>query len=221
MNPGQREIKKILKNKILPVTFPKVLTLTDKMGKKPYMKSGSIEYKQEEFMQLYNPVHLRLSRYCQAQTKSYEEARDLMSETVLVAYEQFDKLRDQETFLYFLFGIARNLLLQKLRKEKLMFLFRQSRTPSSYEEEAKGPGHVDSLILQEALQQLPTPQREAIVLFEISGFSLQEISALQKTSLSNVKQRLLRARAKLKVLLNDRERTESNSIALHINLKQI
>lgn len=185
------------------------------------MKAGSTEDKQEEFMQLYNPVHLRLSRYCQTQTKSYEEARDLLSETVLVAYEQFDKLRNQETFLYFLFGIARNILLQKLRKEKLMSLFRQSRTRSSYEEEPKGPSNVDALILKSALQKLPSPQREAIVLFEISGFSIQEIATLQKTSLSNVKQRLLRARTKLKVLLKEREVKDLPSTAFHVALKQI
>jgi RNA polymerase sigma-70 factor (ECF subfamily) len=163
------------------------------------------EERQEKFMLLYEPVHERLNRYCQAQTKSYEEARDLVSETVLTAYEKFESLRNPDTFLYFLFGIARNLVLQKRRKEKLMFVFRQSRDASSFEEEAKGPAEVDNLILQKALQQLSSEQRDAIVLFELSGFSLNEIAELQRTSLSNVKQRLLRGRAKLKLILGDRE----------------
>lgn len=166
---------------------------------------GRIEDKQEKFMLLYKPVHERLSRYCQAQAHSYEEARDLMSETLLQAYERLDSLRNTESFLFFLFGIARNLLRQKRRKEKLLSLFRQSRKASDFAEEGSGPEDVDREVLYNALKQLPAEQSEAIILFELSGFSLNEISDLQQTSLSNVKQRLLRGRAKLKTLLSDQE----------------
>lgn len=162
------------------------------------------------FMALYEPVHLRLSRYCQTQASSTEDAKDLMSETVLTAYERFGTLRNHEAFLYFLFSIARNLMLQKYRKEKLFLLFKGSRNPAAYFTEQEGPANIDNLILQNALQKLPIQQREAIVLFEITGFSLQDISVLQDTSLSNVKQRVSRARARLKELLKDSESIDYN-----------
>jgi DNA-directed RNA polymerase specialized sigma24 family protein len=55
--------------------------------------------------------------------------------------------------------------------------------------------------LYEALAQLPHEQRESIILFEISGFSIQEITVIQNASESAVKQRLKRGREKLMEIL--------------------
>ncbi len=55
--------------------------------------------------------------------------------------------------------------------------------------------------LYEALQELPEKQRETVVLFEISGLSLNEIQEIQGDSLSAVKSRLVRAREKLSQIL--------------------
>ena len=48
------------------------------------------------------------------------------------------------------------------------------------------------------LDRLPSKQREAFILFEISGFSLKEIRELQGGTLSGVKMRLQRAREQLR-----------------------
>ena len=57
--------------------------------------------------------------------------------------------------------------------------------------------------LYEALNQLNLEQRESIILFEISGFSIKEIAVLHQTSESSVKQRLKRGREKLANILAD------------------
>ena len=57
-----------------------------------------------------------------------------------------------------------------------------------------------------ALATLAPPEREAIVLFELEGFSLDEIAALQRSSLSAVKSRLVRARGRLRRHYERRER---------------
>ncbi|MFN7326423.1 MAG: RNA polymerase sigma factor, partial [Chitinophagales bacterium] len=51
--------------------------------------------------------------------------------------------------------------------------------------------------LYKALSRLPEQQREAILLFEISGFSIKEIAVLQESSESAIKQRLSRGRQQL------------------------
>ncbi|MCX6139913.1 MAG: RNA polymerase sigma factor [Candidatus Kapabacteria bacterium] len=56
---------------------------------------------------------------------------------------------------------------------------------------------MDIVILREALQLLPEKQREAVVLFDILGLSLEEIKAIQGGTLSGVKSRLKRGRAEL------------------------
>ena len=59
----------------------------------------------------------------------------------------------------------------------------------------------DVYFLHQALAQLSDEQRESIILFEISGFSIKEISKIQETSESSVKQRLRRGRIRLKEIL--------------------
>jgi RNA polymerase sigma factor (sigma-70 family) len=55
--------------------------------------------------------------------------------------------------------------------------------------------------LHVALAQLVEEQREAIILFEIAGFSIKEIVEIQAVSQSAVKQRLKRGREKLVEIL--------------------
>jgi len=55
--------------------------------------------KQAALMELYEPVHDRFVRFCQKRLQDEEEAQDLINETLLRAYENFDKLRNQEASL--------------------------------------------------------------------------------------------------------------------------
>jgi RNA polymerase sigma-70 factor (ECF subfamily) len=59
----------------------------------------------------------------------------------------------------------------------------------------------DVALLYEALKRLPAAQRESVVLFEISGLSLQEIRQIQGGSLSGVKSRVTRGRRRLAEIL--------------------
>jgi hypothetical protein len=57
-----------------------------------------------------------------------------------------------------------------------------------------------------ALSRLKTKERVALLLFEIGGFSIEEIKTIQKEkSSSAVKSRLSRTREKLKQLINGLE----------------
>lgn len=57
-------------------------------------------------MRLYKPVGQRLSAYCRVVTKNKAMALDLVQETLLAAFENFDKLRSSESFVFYLLGIA-------------------------------------------------------------------------------------------------------------------
>jgi RNA polymerase sigma-70 factor (ECF subfamily) len=171
------------------------------------IQSREIE-RQEEFMALYRPRHDDFCRYCRGLTGVREDAMDLVGDAVLVALENFEKLRRKESFKAWLFGIARRLVLHAYRRDK--FRGRYS------EEDAHllpytGPApdiNPDVEVLYKALGRLPFKQREAITLFELSGFSLEEIKKIQGGSLSGVKSRLKRAREKLGEILRDKESTE-------------
>src|SRR4051812_48038661 len=75
--------------------------------------------KQAAFMLLYEPVHERLARFVYSMVWNREDARDIISDTVLKAYESFEKLQHPEAFLYFLFGIASRLSKRRGRRIKI------------------------------------------------------------------------------------------------------
>ena len=163
------------------------------------MPSADIE-KQEHFLRLYLPQKDRLWRYIRSMVWQNDDARDIESETVLQAFLNLEKLRSEETFLYFLFGIASRLLKQKERKKRLQSIFLLQKTSES---EFNDPGHkMDVDIVHLAIKKLPSKERETIILFEISGLSLKEIQDLQGASISAIKTRLSRARQKLGKMLN-------------------
>ncbi|WP_207433454.1 RNA polymerase sigma factor [Sabulibacter ruber] len=161
--------------------------------------------KQQAFLALYEPVHAPFARFCQARVFHSADAKDLISETVLQAYEHFDSLRHKEAFLHFLFGIATRILRNKSRRRKFWGIFSAPEAEEKHQDTQNAEVSADVRLLYEALAKLPEEQREAIILFEISGFALKEVQAIQGCSLSAVKSRVVRGKKRLARLLNDQE----------------
>ena len=157
--------------------------------------------KQDNFMLLYQPCHARFARFCRAISRNNEDAKDLMADTVLEAFEKFANLRLPESFLYFLFGMAVRINRKKLRRLKFRGIFNQEKAENIKDYSANPEISMELTLLLEAMQKLPLEHREALTLFEISGLSLKEIQEIQGVSLSAVKARISRARQKLSKLL--------------------
>jgi RNA polymerase sigma-70 factor (ECF subfamily) len=74
--------------------------------------------KQEQFMQLYEPIHERFERYCKTRTCGEFHFKDIMHDTLLVAYEKFENIKSKEAFLHFLFGTAVGILSNQRKKNR-------------------------------------------------------------------------------------------------------
>lgn len=167
--------------------------------------------KQDEFMQLYEPAHDRLSRFVQSIVWNREDVRDIIAETVLKAYESFEQIRNKEAFLYYLFGIASNLSKKRLKRMKFWGTFNPEYSEQIADQTAKTSGLTEVSELYEAMSKLPHDQREALSMYEISGLSMEEIQQIQGGTLSGVKSRIARARQKLARML-EKEETVEHSI---------
>ena len=77
-----------------------------------------ISTKQQEFLDLYEPIHERFEGFCRARVYGNMEFRDLINESLLVAFERFDTLKSKEAFLSFLFSIRVRILSNNHRKKK-------------------------------------------------------------------------------------------------------
>lgn len=179
--------------------------------------------KQEEFMAMLEPLHDRLNRFVRAMNYDREEAKDVVSETLMKAYESFDKLKNKETFLSYLFTIAYRTNIKYKRKKKFFGIFDNENT-KNMAVRFDPDKNLEVEQLYRALDRLPSSQKQAVILFEISGFSIEEIAGIQGGSLSGVKSRLKRGREKLaEVLLNDerfiflesRPNSENNLAAMY------
>ena len=148
-------------------------------------------------MELYQPVHGSFERFCKARSYGVCDFNDLMHDTLVIAFEQFDSLKNKEVFLSFLFGIA----------NKVHANFRRKNKPMSFSD-VKGVENTRDLTfsidknfehdeLYEALNSLSLDYRTSIILFEIAGFSLKETSEIQECSIDAVKKRLSRGRKML------------------------
>ena len=150
-------------------------------------------------MSLYKPVHARFERFCKARVYGEMDFKDLMQETIVVAFEKFGNLKNPDAFLHFLFGISIRLLSNSTKK------MREESLPLNYESlyfsgsEAENQLEVEDLY--KAMGMLPDHQKEALILFEIIGFSIKEIAELQGTSEDAVKKRLSRGRHELMKML--------------------
>jgi RNA polymerase sigma-70 factor (ECF subfamily) len=97
----------------------------------------------------------------------------------------------------FLFGVTRNLVHRRWRTDHGLVSFDESLP-------ARGPG-LDvasiSATIREAVQSLAPFQREAVLLFEYEGFTLEEIATIANVDVGTVKSRLHRARERLRQVL--------------------
>lgn len=169
--------------------------------------------KQKDFMKAYQPIHENFARFCQARAYRVMSYEDLINESVLRAYQSWDNIKEKEKLLYYLFGTARNIVLNTVRKKSELSLENEMET-SSHISVATNEGELSMEVefLYEQMNQLSDVKKEALILFEISGFSIKEIAELQKSSEGAVKVMLSRARKELKKLLEDEPKHSEQSL---------
>ena len=152
-------------------------------------------------MSLIQPLLKRLEKFALTISGNREEAKDIVGETAMIAWERFSTLKSDKAFLSFLFTIASRVY---KKRQKYFIRYRQDESidiDALYCHTLSAETAMDTKILYEAMNHLPGEQKEALILFEILGFSQKEISEIQKTSISNVKMRVHRAKEQLRAIL--------------------
>lgn len=166
--------------------------------------------KKKTFMLLYEPNHARFERFCKARVYGEMDFKDLMHDTVVIAFQKFDSLNDPKAFLSFLIGIAIRILANNKRKLDRSEMYVKDISFRDFEDEL----HVrkmDADHLYAAMSLLPAVQRETLILFEILGYSIKEIADFHQAGESAVKQRLSRGRSALKEILERSANLEKTS----------
>ncbi|MFI5264120.1 MAG: RNA polymerase sigma factor, partial [Candidatus Kapaibacterium sp.] len=146
---------------------------------------------------LLEPVYPKLSRYSLAITRNIEEAKDLTSDAVLIALEQFEKLSDRDHFAGLLFKVASRLHKRRRYRDRFRIHYDQEQAEAQ-RDLSPGPEQAAEIaIILSALEQLAPKVRETVVLFDVADLSLEDIRRIQGGTLSGVKSRLKRGREML------------------------
>lgn len=168
--------------------------------------------KKKFFMTYYDPVHARFERFCKARVYGEMDFKDLMHDTLVVAYEKFNKVQHADAFLYYLFGIAIRLLSNARKKKRALLTKDGNLVANELIVYNLSEQQFEHEVLYAALAQLPEIQKESLVLYELSGFSVKEIAQIHGCTEDAVKQRLSRGRLALIQLLSLTE-TEQIDVA--------
>lgn len=166
----------------------------------------------EAFNCLVERYHTRIYNFAFSLARNHDDAMDVAQEAFIRAWSNMRSFRGDSSFITWLTRITRNLFLdiQKKRKhdprislDELM----DNSDPSSPGRDVQdpSPGPEELALTNERVQavrqevlNLATEHREILTLYDLQGFSYEEISQILKLPMGTVKSRLNRARRALR-----------------------
>jgi RNA polymerase sigma factor (sigma-70 family) len=162
--------------------------------------SGVASDERAHFEQLFRDTRTSLLAYVMRRSQSAEDAADVLAQTYLVAWERLDAIPAGEQARLWLFGVARNLLLQGASRrrsrdalvERLASELRSAQLPHATAEDER------SSVLRAALDTLSERDREIVMLTAWEGLTPKQIAAVMGTPVNVVRVRLHRARTRLR-----------------------
>lgn len=151
---------------------------------------------------------------------SRDLADDLVQETLLKAWAARSRFQAGTNLRAWTFIILRNHFLSQMRRSR----FRGDWDDLTADRLLAAPAGQDKQIeladLQRGLMELPSTQREALILVGAGGFAYEEAAEICGVAVGTIKSRVARGRAALEQVLNEgampprRERSDSGEGAL-------
>ncbi|WP_394750071.1 RNA polymerase sigma factor [Spongiimicrobium salis] len=149
--------------------------------------------------------HVRLCKQAYWYTKDMDMAKDIVQDSWKAIMRKLHGLQDLDRFGSWALTIVRRKALDTLKKktkqQEHLKYYKEGLTSDSTDRDEVMEKEKTMLKVMEAINVLPTDQKEVLTLFYIEEYSLNEISEITGVSLNTIKTRLFRAREKLKVTL--------------------
>jgi RNA polymerase sigma-70 factor (ECF subfamily) len=172
------------------------------------------------FATLYELHKKRVYAVCIQMTKDVADAEDLTQEAFLQVFRSVHSFRGDSAFSTWLYRIAVNTVLMKLRRRKsppLLSLDEPvSAESASLKREVGKPdpslsGAVDRIALRRAVEELPAGCRQIFDLHEVEGYEHHEIAEMLRCSIGNSKSQLHKAKLKMRDVLFPKKRIPNTS----------
>jgi RNA polymerase sigma-70 factor, ECF subfamily len=162
------------------------------------------------FEQLALPLFDRLYNFAHWLTRNREEAEDLVQETYAKALRGFASFEQGTNFKAWMFRILRNTFLNSrsgLKAATVPLDASEDDLAVAVEHETPETILIDRAserVLQNAIEELPVPYREVLLLCEVEEMSYQEMAAALAIPIGTVMSRLSRARIRLRAIVQEK-----------------
>jgi RNA polymerase sigma-70 factor (ECF subfamily) len=171
---------------------------------------------QEAFATLFETHKKRVYSVCLLMTKNVAEAEDLTQEAFLQVFRSVGTFRGDSAFSTWLYRVAVNTVLMKLRRRKAPPTLSldepvSAESPNLRRDFGKSDpnlsGAIDRIALRRAIRELPEGCRRIFALHEVEGYQHHEIAQLLHCSIGNSKSQLHKAKLKMRDLLFPKRRS--------------
>lgn len=177
------------------------------------------ERDQNAFREIYLAHHAALYRYALGELGNTDDASEVVQEVFVRAWRALGSFRGESSLLRWLFRIARNLIIDKvrMRRRRPEVSMEKPLGPDTEEtlgdripSQRRGPGETaehseEMAYFRKALADLPEAQRIVFTLREWDGLDYREIGVRLGLNDGTVKSRIARARAALVVSMRGTE----------------
>jgi len=179
---------------------------------------------EQAFAALFQTHQRRVYSLCLLMTKNVAEAEDLTQEAFLQVFRKIGSFRGDAAFSTWLYRVAMNTVLMKLRRRKA--------EPSFSLDEPIGPesslrldlgrrdpalsSAIDRMALRRAIEELPEGCKTILCLHELEGYQHHEIAELLRCSVGNSKSQLHKAKLKMRDLLLPKKKVVRREVG-HVN----
>lgn len=164
-------------------------------------RASGADINSREFDRLFREYSVPVGRFLVQIVSDRSQAEDLMQETYLAAWRNWNRLETRDNPRAWLFSIARNQALAALRRRgrARRALGRLASEPAS-----EGADPADAVEVRDFLAtHLSAEDRILLILRYVHGFDSKELAQMAECSSDTIRQRLSRARRRIAPHLSD------------------
>jgi RNA polymerase sigma-70 factor (ECF subfamily) len=154
------------------------------------------------FDEIYHCTVGRIYAVCLRMSGERQAAERLTQDAFVRAWLRLDTFRGESAFTSWLYRLAVNVVLEDRRSTSRRELRVENvEDPYALERGTPAPMVGERIDLERAIARLPRGARDVLVLFDVEGYSQEEIARLTGTAVGTVKAQLHRARKLLREML--------------------
>ena len=158
------------------------------------------------FDRLLGDLRPQLHRYCARMTGSVVDGEDVLQEALVKAIDAFTPAEPMVNPEGWLFRVAHNTALDFLRRRARQDALRSDEDPEMIiDPVATTDNRAIAAASLRTFMRLPVAQRSSVILMDVLGYALEEISTFTDTSIPAIKAALHRGRARLRELAQEPE----------------